>query len=471
MRITRQLTLLMLSAMLVVAAACGSGDDKKDEAKATTAPSSGSPAAQATTGAGGAATQVAASNNPIDKIDLGNEQIKLVFWHTQQGPNADKLKQVIEGFQKKYPNISIDAQFTGNYTDNYKKVNAAITGGGLPDISVAYPSMVSDWQQADKMLAFDDYINSQKYGLTKEDLADFYPPFLAESKNYPEFGNKYYSFPFTKSMLVMYYNQDALDKAGVKVPETWDDFKAVAKKVTSGNTKAYAYEPSASTFKGWVFSRGGKVISDDYKKWTFNEQAGVDSIALLQEMLRDGTAYQTSKAFADQTDFGNQQAIFTFGSTSGIPFYEKEVGGKFKWGLANLPHATNAKAATVLYGGSIAAFKSNDAKKQLASWLFIRYFSSPEVTADWGPATGYFPVRKSAATMAPVKTRIEQFPAYGIALNQILPTAIAEESVSGSQDVRTFIESAMTAAVQDPAKPAKPFLDDAVQKAQKAIGR
>ncbi len=461
----RTLKMLLLVCAVVVVAACGSGN--KDEAKESQpAGGAASPAAQGNNA--GAATQ---TSNPIDRIDLGAEKVALTFWHTQTGPNEEKLKQVIAGFQQKYPNITIDAQKTGNYTDNYKKVNTAITGGGLPDLSVAYPSMVSDWQQAEKMLALDEYVNSQKYGLTKEELSDFFEPFLAESRNYPEFGNKYYSFPFTKSLLVMYYNADALAKAGLKTPETWDDFRAASKALSKDGAKGYAYEPSASTFKGWVFSRGGKVITDDYKTWQFNQQPGVDSLTLLQEMIKDGSAYPTARAFQDQGDFGNQQAFFTMNSTSGIPFYEQAVAGKFKWGLANIPHATGVKPATVLYGGSIAAFKSNDPKKQLASWLFIRYFSSPEVTADWAPATGYFPVRKSAVNMDPVKKRIEQFPAYGVALNQVLPTAIAEESVSGSQDVRTFIETAMTAAVQDSGKNSKELLNEAAQKAQKAIGR
>jgi multiple sugar transport system substrate-binding protein len=467
-QLSRALKFTMLAAALFAFVACGSSDDDKATDTKPAATTAGTQAA-ATTGTGG--TQVAAaSNNPIDKIDLGSEKITITFWHTQQGPNAEKLKEVINGFQTKYPNITIDAQFTGNYTDNYKKINTAIQGGGLPDLAVSYPSMISDYQASKKVLELDDYISSTKYGFTKEELADFPEVFLAESRNYPEYGNKYLSFPFTKSMLVMYYNNTALKAAGLKVPETWDEFREASKKLSTGTAKGYAYEPSASTFKGWVFSRGGKVITDDYKTWTLNNQQSLDSLQFLQDMIREGSAYQTSKAFADQTDFGNQQAFFTLGSTSGIPFYEQAVAGKFEWGLANIPHATNTKPATVLYGGSIAVFKTTD-KKQLASWLFIKYFSSPEVTADWATSSGYFPVRKSSANSDAVKKRIAQFPSYGIALNQIIPVAIAEESTSGSQDVRLFIESAMTAVVSDLNKKPKEALDDANQKAQKALGR
>ena len=456
MRTTRAVTPVLLAFMLAIAAACGSGGDK-DKAKEE------QPAAQ------GKDAQLAAAANPVDQIDLGSEKVNLVFWHTQQGPNADKLAQVIQGFQQKYPNITVDAQFTGNYTDNYKKLTAAIVGGGLPDLAVSYPSMVSEYQLADKVVALDDYINSQRHGFTREELADFYPGFLEESR-YPEYGDKYYSFPFTKSALVMYYNADKLRAEGIKVPETWDEFEAACKKLTKDGAKGYSIEVSASTFDGMVYSRGGKLISDDQKTWKFHEQAGVDSLATLQRMVREGTAYQAPKAFQDQVDFGKQQIFFTLGSTSGIPFYEKEVGGKFQWGIANIPHAPGVSPVTVLYGGSITVFKTTP-QKQLASWLFIKYFSSPEVTADWAPATGYMPVRKSAANLEPVKKRIKQFPAYGVALNQVIPTARAETSVAGTQDTRTFIENAVVAAISDLSKNPKDLLADAAQKAQKALQR
>ena len=474
MNFSGKLRLLMLASALVVAAGCGSSSDSSKDTKdtkpaATQAASNSGASTQATQ----AAPQQSAASAAIDALDIASEKVTITFWHTQTGPNAEKLKSVIEGFQKKFPNITIDAQFTGNYTDNYKKVNAAIQGGGLPDLSVSYPSMVSDYQQSKKVVELDDYINSKKYGMTKEEMDDFIPSFLAESRNYPEFGNKFLSFPFTKSLLVMYYNASKLKEAGLKVPETWDDFMAACKKLTVGDAKCYTFENDASTFKGWVFSRGGKVITDDYKKWTLNDQAGVDALTMLQTMLKDGTAQIAAKQFAGQADFAAQKSMFTFGSTSGIPFYDKdakEAANKYEWGIANLPHAASAKPATVLYGGSITMFKS-DPKKQLAAWQFIKYFSSPEVTADWATNTGYVPVRKSAANSDIVKNRITQFPAFGVAMNQIAPIAIAEESTSGSQDVRLFIQDAMTAVTTDLNKKPKDALDEATAKAQKALNR
>jgi len=139
------------------------------------------------------------------------------------------------------------------------------------------------------------------------------------------------------------------------------------------------------------------------------------------------------------------------------------VSGKFKWGIANLPHNASVQPVTVLYGASMAVFKTTP-EKQLAAWQFIKYFTSPEVTADWGPSSGYMPVRKSALTMKPVTDKIAQFAAYGVAVNQISPTAKPETSNIGTQDMRDNVEAAMTAILADPNKSVKSALDDAYQK-------
>lgn len=457
MHISTKLALLVLAPMLLLAAACASGDDNKSTSS-NTSPQATAPA-----------QPQAKADNPVDKVTISSP-VTLTFYHTQTGPNAEKLSAIVKDFESKNPNIKINAEFQGNYTDLYKKLLTSVSAGQWPDISVAYPSQVAEYQQANAVIPLDDYITSEKYGLKKEEIDDFVESYLAESRYYPEYGNKYLSFPFTKSVLVMYYNEDKLKEAGQKVPTTWDEFKAVCKAVTKGDTKCLNFEVSASTFNGMLYSRGSKIISDDAKTWQMNQPAGVESLQLYQDLLKEGLAERAEKPFADQDAFGAGRAVFTMGSTSGIPFYDKAVGGKFKYGIANMPHAANVPAQTVLYGASISVFKSTP-EKQLAAWQFLKYFSSPEVTADWGPASGYMPVRKSALTLKPVVDQIAKFPAYGVAVKEISPTGKPETSNIGTQEMRTAVENAIVAAVSDLTKSPKAALDEAFQKSQAALKR
>ena len=118
----------------------------------------------------------------------------------------------------------------------------------------------------------------------------------------------------------------------------------------------------------------------------------------------------------------------------------------------------------------MAVFKTTP-EKQLASWLFIKYFSSPEVTADWPPASGYLPIRKSSQNMKPVLDYIAKFPPYGVAVKEISPTAKPETSNIGTQEMRDNVEQAITAALTDLNRSPKAALDEAFQKSQQALKR
>ena len=41
-----------------------------------------------------------------------------------------------------------------------------------------------------------------------------------------QFGDKTYGLPYDAAPMVMYYRKDMLDKAGVEVPKTWEEFEA-----------------------------------------------------------------------------------------------------------------------------------------------------------------------------------------------------------------------------------------------------
>ena len=67
-------------------------------------------------------------------------------------------------------------------------------------------------------------------GLSAESRDDIYKGYY-DTNRFAQFGNKLLSFPFTKSLFVMYTNQDVLTKAGITtIPKTWTEFEDAVKK-------------------------------------------------------------------------------------------------------------------------------------------------------------------------------------------------------------------------------------------------
>ena len=79
------------------------------------------------------------------------------------------------------------------------------------------------------------------------------------------------------------------------------------------------------------------------------------------------------------------------------------------------------------------------------------------------------PIRKSAATLPVVLAQFEKLPAYKVAVNEIQQYGRPETTVKGTQDTRTFIQDAMTAAINDTSRKPKEILDEAVQKGNEAL--
>lgn len=413
----------------------------------------------------------AGTGSPVDQVTI-SKPVTLNFWEQipDNGPGGQKLAALIKDFQSKNPNITINAQYIGPYADLFQKNQTAIVGGQSPDLSVAYGNEVSNYQQANVIVPLDDYIKSQKYGLTKDDYTDILQSYRYDNF-YPPYGNKMLTFPWQKSVELLYYNEDLLKAANVAVPQTWDDFVKAAKAVTNGSAKGYAIGIDASRIATGVYSRGGNLLSDDQKKAVFNNDAGVAQIALYQQLMKDGSAYQLASGASNTNDMVAGKTVFFNDSSSHLTQVQQaaQQQGGVHWGVAMPVHGTGAPAVTNMYGGNITVFKTTP-EKQLAAWLFIKYFTSKEVNPDWSIATGYLPIRTSGLNDDRIKAAVQAFPQFGVAL-QAQQYGRPEPNVRQWNAIRAILQDAMVAAINDPNKSAKAIMDDAVSKANDALSQ
>ena len=316
------------------------------------------------------------------------------------------------------------------------------------------------------MVALDDYVASAKYGLTEADLQDIFPAFLAGDRN-PYYDNKLMSFPPNRSMEVMYYNKTLLEQAGYDhPPATWAEFEEMSKAVAAlgGDVLGgYAYMGGASNFATFVWSRGGDIIKDG--KAVFNGPKAVEAMTMIQRMFQEGTAYQPAEKYGDQTDVSSNKAAFAFGSTAGLKYWVSAFESNApdsEWGIAVPPHDTSEPVVD-LYGPSVCVFKTTP-ERQLAAWLFIKWFTDTEQTARWAKDSSYFPVRASAA--AEMTDYFASKPLYAKAWSWV-KYGRTEPNIPGWQEVRGIIGNAMTEIING--ADVQATLDKAVEEANTAL--
>jgi multiple sugar transport system substrate-binding protein/sn-glycerol 3-phosphate transport system substrate-binding protein len=379
-------------ALSLVATACSPGS--------TGAPAGGGASATAPAAAG-AISNPPTSSEMVDAIQLQGKNVEVTYWHNRPQQDQDLLQSMLDEFSKSNPyGITAHAEIAGaGYPDVYNKVNAAIQAGQPPEMSVAYQNQAAFYRGQNAVIDLTPFLKSSKYGLTQDDLKDYFQAFLDSDQN-PQFSGERLGFPTQRSMDVMYYNSDWLKQVGLdSPPKDWKTWEDAACKASGGGQGKYgwAVQHDASTFAALVFGHGGQILANDGQSYVFNSPAGVESLAMMQRMFKNKCAVEvpTSERNGEQNRFGAGTAMFTFGSSSGLPFYQQAVasGGKFQWSIEMPP--ISGQPAINLYGASISVYKTTP-EKELASWLVLKYLGEKAQTTKWAINTGYLPVRQSA---------------------------------------------------------------------------
>jgi ABC-type glycerol-3-phosphate transport system substrate-binding protein len=399
----------------------------------------------------------------------GAAPVTITFWHgmngSEPGTQGGSLQTLVEQYKQVAPNVTIELDFTP-YTGNelQQKVTGAIVARNTPDLVQAFESDVAAWYKAGAIAPLDDYV---KNSLTAADLDDIQKALL-DSGRFAQYENRLLSFPFNRSIYVVYFNKPELTKAGFPDgPKTWDDVTAACAKIVA-DMPCYAVQPSPDSFIPVVWGWGGQVISSDLKHAMFNGPEGLSALTFDVTNIKSKAAY-LSKGFDWQNDFGAKKVAMSPPTTiAGDPFIAKAVNDAFEIGMAPIPTAPGKPVRSLFSGTNLAVMKSTPEKQQ-AAWDFVKWLTETKQSAYWTVQTTYLPVRKSALDEQMLKDFIARTPRFKVALDMI-PTGAAGISVAGWTDARTYLQDAITAADSMTVDP-KQALDDAAKKSDEALAR
>ncbi|MBP7031235.1 MAG: extracellular solute-binding protein [Anaerolineaceae bacterium] len=398
---------------------------------------------------------------------------EIVWWHQHTGSKREAaIAKIVEDFNTTNPyGIKVTAEYAGSYGDIFNKMLPILNTPDVPDVVVGYQNQVATYQLADAMFDMNELIDHPEYGISKEEQDDFFPGFFAQDV-LSLFDNQRLGLAPNRSMEVMYYNMDWLKELGYDAPPaTPEQFKEMACKAavtpfsgaTEGAASPTGYELSIDTsrFASWTFAFGGDMFDYTANQFTLNSDAAVQAWTFIQSLFADGCARLVTENYGDQTDFGNGTLLFAVGSSSGLLYYGDAVsadGTPFEWGVSAIPHTT-ADPVMNVYGASVSIPKSTP-ERELAAWLFVKYYTSAPVNAMWAKASGYFPVKASIADEVTAEFAGNK-EAYGTAIS-LLPYGVFEPPVPGYDFVRdNVIEVVMTSIVDDVTADVKALLDEA----------
>lgn len=96
-----------------------------------------------------------------------------------------------------------------------------------------------------------------------------------------------YGVPFGCNCLSLYYNRDMFDAAGItEVPQTWDELKETAAKLTTDGVTGLAFcslqnEEGTFNFVPWLWSTGAT-------SYDINSEAGIRALTFVKDLVDSG---------------------------------------------------------------------------------------------------------------------------------------------------------------------------------------
>jgi multiple sugar transport system substrate-binding protein len=374
-------------------------------------------------------------------------KVTVNFWHGLGGPLGDALNEMVKEYNKTHPETEVVLNQVSSYEALSQKLMASIQANQQPDIAQVFESWTSKFIEAKVIVPMDDMIKADK-DFKDQKLEDFYPVFV----NSNTFNGKVWSFPFNKSVRMIFYNKDAFVRANLdpnKPPANWDQFRAYCKTFTKDlngdkqpDTYGSNFAPNAWQFINLLYQAGGQVIDKDGKV-VINQKPGVEALTYLTDLInKDKTVYLVT-GYNGQNDFLASKVAMYEGSSVSIT-HMKQQTINFNMGYAPLPiYKTNQSAIS---GSNVVIFKNKDPKKEKAAWDFIKWFTDTEQTAKWSSLTNYMPVRKSAMQTKTMQDLLASHEQYKAVYAQ-LDNAITEPQIPEWFDARPELEKTIEIAL------------------------
>lgn len=328
--------------------------------------------------------------------------LELQFWHAMGGPLGDALDGLVTEFNESHPGIRIQCVDMGTYQALSQKIMAAIQAGEPPVLAQAYEAWTGELIENGSVEPLNPYLDGPK-GLSSEEVADFVPGMLENNT----WDGTLYSFPFNKSVRALYWNRDLFKAAGLShAPATWDEYMEYAKRLAKDENQdgeidqwGTAGEISAWMFENLLIQNGGQILSPDGKRAAFDGPEGIEALEFMVTLL---TKYgKVTSGYEYQNDFQAGKVGMIEGSTVSLSF----MAGKYTFDMAVAPLPAKKERGCFVAGTNVVIFSATPKEKKDAAWEFIRWFTSPEITARWAVKTGYAPVRMSAMASPEMEKR------------------------------------------------------------------
>ena len=347
----RKVTALLAAAVMAVGllAGCGSNADTGDDGKK--------------------------EETQKTEADAAEDVTIWYYWETEGHQKA--LDKVISDYNESQSEIKVTAKYVP-FADFKKQLSIGASADELPDIAILDSP---DHASYASMGIFADLTG-------KFDVGEYYQGAVDSCT----IDGTLYGVPFGVNCLALYYNKELLDAAGCTAPETWDDLKETAQKLTKDNVSGLAFcsvqnEEGTFNFAPWLWSTGASSYEMD-------SEGGIKALTYVKDLIDSGVM---SKECINWTQ-GDVMNQFISGNVAmmvngpwQIPTMKQEAPD-LNWDVTLIPK--DSEYASALGGENYAVISGGNEEGALK---FLEYATEKEQIEFLMDSFGYISADKSIA--------------------------------------------------------------------------
>ncbi|MUG71986.1 ABC transporter substrate-binding protein [Paenibacillus validus] len=320
--------------------------------------------------------------------------VKLRMWGAV--PEENGPKAVIDKWNQSHPDIQMEyVRYVNDDSGNTKLDTALMTQSDAPDIFVSYGEANLNRRLNASMTApLDELIKKENFNVEE----------IIGMENIQKFKDQIHYLPANKIIDMIVINKKALDEAGVKVPAewTWDEYVALAQKLTKDGRKGSFITPGSDLFiskfaLATVQPKDAFYTADGLSN--FNHPAVKKGLELQKALYDQGSMVPWAEGVANKLDPANElltgKAAMVYGGTYMLRTIKDTAKYPRDFAVAFAPTPQFAKGTNVNNGGvnDFMSINKNSANKEAAFKFMAWYLQEGNMDMVAG---GRIPTNKKA---------------------------------------------------------------------------
>ena len=367
---------------------------------------------------------VTPTEDPSDSLIANPEDlegISIRFMHALSVSTATLLEDIARQFSLTNPwGIWVDVEAFGNERLLLEALQSAMDQDDLPGLFAIHPIILDNLEKEYPTINLFAYQNDDSWGFNGNEQTDF-SSILMEAFAQDD---TLTALPFSPTSRVIFYNTTWGEALGfTESPINQAGFQDVScaateqnlndEQVNNDGTGGWLINFDPLVWLSWYHAFGGDWEGKPGP--TFNDELGRIAFGTFKSLYDQGCIW-IGRRSDPYSYFAERIAVMYAGSLEQISIqsgWMEQVENDDEWTVVGFP---GPEANSMLVKSSGLFLSENAPEEQLASWLFAKHLSSPDVEAELIKSSFSLPVRTS--TMDFLLDFSEEYPqwAEGVAL-------------------------------------------------------